>query len=259
MKCIENNKSSDLLLDVRKIVLKNIKSLSHLLDESVFVEPLGVEEALGDPAPYKDFALQRGEEKLIEATLNGEKGQAFTSRPSRWRGTLEEVLLLPLNLEKNRAIFLATVNALGRHLGWDDHTIHCKDKAPDRCGRKMAEFVSETLDPSAKVGIIGYQPAIIKHMAEVLGKERVKLCDLNPQNIGKDVFGVRVLDGDTALEEIARDCRVCLITGSTLVNSTMDRILQTMENRGVKPFIYGTTAAIPAKLLGIERLCFEAQ
>lgn len=259
MKCIENNKSSDLLLDVRKIVLKNIKSLSHLLDESVFVEPLGVEEALGDPAPYKDFALQRGEEKLIEATLNGEKGQAFTSRPSRWRGTLEEVLLLPLNLEKNRAIFLATVNALGRHLGWDDHTIHCKDKAPDRCGRKMAEFASETLDPSAKVGIIGYQPAIIKHMAEVLGKERVKLCDLNPQNIGKDVFGVRVLDGDTALEEIARDCRVCLITGSTLVNSTLDRILQTMETRGVKPFIYGTTAAIPAKLLGIERLCFEAQ
>ncbi|SDX80231.1 Putative heavy-metal chelation [Acetomicrobium thermoterrenum DSM 13490] len=259
MKCIENNKSSDLLLDVRKIVLKNIKSLSHLLDESVFVEPLGVEEALGDPAPYKDFALQRGEEKLIEATLNGEKGQAFTSRPSRWRGTLEEVLLLPLNLEKNRAIFLATVNALGRHLGWDDHTIHCKDKAPDRCGRKMAEFVSEILDPSAKVGVIGYQPAIIKHMAEVLGKERVKLCDLNPQNIGKDVFGVRVLDGDTALEEIARDCRVCLITGSTLVNSTLDRILQTMENRGVKPFIYGTTGAIPAKLLGIERLCFEAQ
>ncbi|MBC7323016.1 MAG: hypothetical protein H5T90_07930 [Acetomicrobium sp.] len=259
MKCIENNKSSDLLLDVRKIVLKKIKSLSHLLGELVLIEPLGVEEALGDPAPYKDFALQRGEEKLIEATLNGEKGQAFTSRPSRWRGTLEEVLLLPLNLEKNRAIFLATVNALGRHLGWDDHTIHCKDKAPDRCGRKMAEFISETLDPSAKVGVIGYQPAIIKHMAEVLGKERVKLCDLNPQNIGKDVFGVRVLDGDTALEEIARDCRVCLITGSTLVNSTLDRILQTMENRGVKPFIYGTTGAIPAKLLGIERLCFEAQ
>lgn len=259
MKCNGNNESSDLLLHVRTIVLKKIKSLSHLLDESVLVEPLGVEEALGDPAPYKDFALQRGEEKLIEATLNGEKGQAFTSRPSRWRGTLEEVLLLPLNLEKNRAIFLATVNALGRHLGWDDHTIHCKDKAPDRCGRKMAEFISETLGPSAKVGVIGYQPAIIKHMAEVLGKERVKLCDLNPHNIGKDVFGVRVLDGDTALDEIARECRVCLITGSTLVNSTLDRILQTMDNRGVKPFIYGTTGAIPAKLLGIERLCFEAQ
>ncbi|WP_286975353.1 Rossmann-like domain-containing protein [Acetomicrobium sp. UBA5826] len=259
MKCNGNNESSDLLLHVRTIVLKKIKSLSHLLDESVLVEPLGVEEALGDPAPYKDFALQRGEEKLIEATLNGEKGQAFTSRPSRWRGTLEEVLLLPLNLEKNRAIFLATVNALGRHLGWDDHTIHCKDKAPDRCGRKMAEFISETLAPSAKVGVIGYQPAIIKHMAEVLGKERVKLCDLNPHNIGKDVFGVRVLDGDTALDEIARECRVCLITGSTLVNSTLDRILQTMDNRGVKPFIYGTTGAIPAKLLGIERLCFEAQ
>ena len=145
MKCNGNNESSDLLLHVRTIVLKKIKSLSHLLDESVLVEPLGVEEALGDPAPYKDFALQRGEEKLIEATLNGEKGQAFTSRPSRWRGTLEEVLLLPLNLEKNRAIFLATVNALGRHLGWDDHTIHCKDKAPDRCGRKMAEFIKRDI------------------------------------------------------------------------------------------------------------------
>lgn len=64
MKCIENNESSDLLLHVRKIVLKNIKSLSHLLDESVLVEPLGVEEALGDPAPYKDFALQRGRKSL---------------------------------------------------------------------------------------------------------------------------------------------------------------------------------------------------
>ena len=248
----------NLLTAIRKKLLAEIVNRPNLLMQIVHIEPLGVKEAIGDPAPYKDFALQRGEERLTEATIIGFKGQAFTSYPSRWRGTLDEALNLSLDSEKNRAIFVATANALGRLLNLCDRTIHCKDQGPDKCGREMAEYIASQFGSEINIGIIGYQPAIVKHMVNFFGNDRVFVTDLNPDNIGNEVFGVKILNGSSCLVELAKNCHIGLITGSTLINGTLNEILDVFKEYGVKPYIYGTTAALPPKILGIERLCFEA-
>lgn len=257
-KCGDKEEKPDLLKVIKEKLSIELQSKPHLFDEIVLIEPLGVKEAIGDPAPYKDFALQRGEERLIEAAIKGSRGQAFTSYPCRWRGTLNEVLNLSLDLEKNRAIFVATTNALGHLLVLCDRTIHCKDQGPDRCGRRIAEYIASQAGPDVSVCIVGYQPAMVKHMAGLLGSDRVYVTDLNPKNIGNETFGVKILDGSTSVIEMAKNCHVGLITGSTIVNGTLNQLLNVFKEYGVKPYLYGTTAAAFAKFLGIERLCFEA-
>jgi len=194
----------NLLTAIRKKLLAEIVNRPNLLMQIVHIEPLGVKEAIGDPAPYKDFALQRGEERLTEATIIGFKGQAFTSYPCRWRGTLDEALNLSLDSEKNRAIFVATANALGRLLNLCDRTIHCKDQGPDKCGREMAEYIASQFGSEINIGIVGYQPAIVKHMVNFFGNDRVFVTDLNPDNIGNEVFGVKILNGSSCLVELAK-------------------------------------------------------
>lgn len=254
-----DNRISTLLEDAKQKAWSRLQNTPDLLEEIVLAEPLGVAEALGDPAPYKDFALQRGEEKLMEVTVRGAKGQAFTSNPSRWRGRLREVFELNLALGKSRALFVASINAVGRLLGWGNNTIHCKDQEPDRCARRMAEFVATKVRPTDRVGIVGYQPAIIKHMAELFGCDRVRVTDLNPKNVGKEAFGVTILDGSSSIRKLSKECRIGLVTGSALINGTLDDILALFKDNGIEVYLYGTTAAIPAALLGLERLCFEAK
>jgi len=249
---------SNPLTAIRKKLLADLQDRPDLVSQVIHIEPLGVKEAIGDPTPYKDFALQRGEERLMEAKINDSKGQAFTSYPCRWKGTLDEALNLSLDSEKNRAIFVATSNALGRLLKLCDHTIHCKDQGPDKCGQKMVKHIASQFGSEINIGIVGYQPAIVKHIANFFGNDRVFVTDLNPDNIGNEVFGVKILDGSSCLVELAKRCQIGLITGSTLINGTLSEILDVFKEYGVKPYIYGTTAALPAKLLGIERLCFEA-
>jgi len=248
----------NLLIAIRKKLLADLQNRPDLWSQVVHIEPLGVEEAIGDPTPYKDFALQRGEERLMEAKINDSKGQAFTSYPCRWQGTLDEALNLSLDSEKNRAIFIATANALGRLLDLCDRTIHCKDQGPDKCGRKMAEYIASKFGSGVNIGIVGYQPAIAKHLANFFGNDKVFVTDLNPDNIGNEVFGIKILDGSSCLIELAKRCQIGLITGSTLINGTFNKILDVFNKYRVKPYIYGTTAALPAKILDIERLCFEA-
>ena len=45
------------------------KEAPDLLEETIKIRALNVEQAIGDPTPFTDFALQRGEERLIEAEI----------------------------------------------------------------------------------------------------------------------------------------------------------------------------------------------
>ena len=228
-----------------------------LLDEIVEIRALNVEQAIGDPAPFTDFALQRGEERLVEAVVRGAKGQAFTSHLSSWSGTVSEMLSLPLSEDRERAIATAGINAIGLHLNWGDKTIHCRDASPKTCGEKMGGRLAEELVNGEKVAIIGYQPAILKGLSESLGPERVLVLDLNPENIGRTVHGVTVLDGEKDLTRAASLADVALATGSSMSNGTIDGILEAFA--GKRTIFFGTTIAIPAELLGLERFCFEAE
>lgn len=226
-------------------------------DTPISVRPLGVVEAIGDPAPWRDYPLLKGKEKLIEATFHGSIGQAFTSSPAGWQGTLNDVLRFDLEKERDLALFVACVNAVGRYLGLADDTIHCKDRGPALCADRMAKELKKRLPLGGKVGIIGYQPAFVHALSDYLGPDRVLVSDLDPDNIGRKEAGVSIIDGATGLDEIADWADLGFATGSTLANGTLDGIIKAFETRGKPVIFFGTTIAVPAVLLGLERLCFE--
>ena len=226
--------------------------------EKIVAEPLGVEEAIGDPSPYKDFPLLVGEEKLMEVRFRNGRGQAFSSCPSRWQGTLEEVFSLPLEDERNRGLLIATLNAVAAELGFAEKTVHCKDGSPDLCARTMAEHLLSTFGKNHVVGIVGYHPAIIKRVTDAFGPEHVRVTDLNPKNVGYQRFGVEIWHGERDLERLAKECSLALVTGSSLSNGTFDSVWQTLKDHQVQAFCFGTTIAGIAALLDYPRLCFEA-
>ncbi len=248
-----------ILKKAQKLFIQVLMKKNISLDEHIAAEPLGVEEALGDPSPYKDFALQRGVEKLVEVKYREARGQAFTSCPLRWKGTLGEVLDLPLESDRERALLVASMNAVGRCLDLADKTVHCKDDGPERCGKKMAAELVEKYGMDQVIGIVGYQPALLKNIVSRFGPEKVRTADLNPENIGKVACGVPIWDGEKDLDRIAEECSLCMATGSSLSNNTLDRILEAFCRKDKKVIFYGTTIAFPAVLLGLDRLCFESK
>lgn len=249
---------SDVMSRLTSVVSERLeREAPDLLGERIEIRALNAEQAIGDPRPFTDFALQRGEERLVEAEVRGARGQAFTSHLSSWSGTVSEMLGLPLSGDRERAILTAGVNALGRYLNWGDKTIHCRDASPKICGERMGERLAGELSKGERVAIIGYQPAILKGLSESLGPERVLVLDLNPENIGRMVHGVTVLDGEKDLARAASSTDVALATGSSMSNGTIDGILEAFAGKRV--IFFGTTIAVPAELLGLERFCFEAE
>ena len=96
-------------------------------DVTVRARTLSTEEAIGDPEA-DDFPLQQGRERLMQADFSGALGQAFTDRFGDFKGPLREILAMPLENNYRRAIFVATVNAVMRHLGLADKTVGSVEK-----------------------------------------------------------------------------------------------------------------------------------
>ncbi len=95
----------------------------------ISAKTLSAEEAIGNPE-RDDFPLLKGKERLMQAEFNGSLGQAFTDLYGNFEGTLQNVLDMELKNNFRRAIFIATLNAVMRHLGLIDGTIHCKNNGP---------------------------------------------------------------------------------------------------------------------------------
>jgi hypothetical protein len=108
---------------------ERIVAENDLLDETVVIraKPLTPEEAIGNPEG-EDFPILEGVERLMQAEFAGSFGQAFTDMYGDFEGTLQDVLAMELNNNYRRAIFVATLNAVMRHLGMIGGSVHCKDK-----------------------------------------------------------------------------------------------------------------------------------
>ncbi len=227
--------------------------------EEIYLEPLGIQEAIGDPTPFRDFPLLKGKEKLVQADFRGSKGQAFTSYPLRWHGTVGDVMALKQDGGKNSAIFIASLNAVGHSLGLCQGTIHCRNEEPEQCAGKIAAYVKESYS-GLTVGMVGYQPAITNALCETLGSGYVRVIDLDPENIGRIVCGsVTIGDGATDLDKMVEEVDLAMATGSTIANGSLHGVLNAFR-KGSKPiYFYGTTIACAASLLGLKRLCFEAK
>ena len=220
---------------------------------SVLAKPLTPEEAIGTPG-RRDFPIIIGKERILEATILGSKGHAFTDSAREFTGTVAEVLAMDLNTNQSRAIYVATLNAVLSHLGRVTANVHCKDEDPEKCGAEIARYILER-HGRVTVGIIGLNPAIADHIVQAFRADRVHISDLYSGNIGRERFGVEVWDGGDRTEELIEKSDVILITGTTLQNDTFENIRRFIEKHGKTGLVYGVTAAGVCALSGIERIC----
>lgn len=203
--------------------------------------------------PSGEYLAARGREVVVHCEVEGGFGQAFTSFPRDFDGTVGDILEFVYGDDWKRAVFFATLNAVLHKLGVISGTIHCRESEPEICGR---ELVSYTLSKFGQVKIahIGYQPGHVKALADLLGSEKIYVTDLDPANIGQVKFGVKILDGSLN-EDILRKVDVAYITGSAAVNGTLPKLLELCKIYGVKPIIYGVTGKGLAELLKLESFC----
>jgi hypothetical protein len=204
---------------------------------------LSTKEAIGSP-DHNDFPIQRGKERLMQATFKGAAGQAFTDHFGNFQGTVQDILSLPLENNLQRALLVASLNAMLGHLGRINKTIHCHDNEPVKCSQELFASLHNRF-PKAKITQIGFQP----RMVEALKPFSSRIIDLDPDNIGTEKFG-RIIEGPEATEEALGWADLLLVTGSTLVNGTIGTFLI-----GKPVIFYGTTVAGAAELFNWERFC----
>ncbi len=228
----------------------------NLLQEHIKVEirPLSPRQAIGTPV-RQDYPILTGKEVIVEAKFRNGYGQAFTDKPQVFEGTLQDVLELPLNESGNRAIFLATLNAVTSHLELADRVRHCKDEEPEKCAAEIAEVLLQRFGKTS-VGLIGLQPAILENLVKVFGADKVRCSDLNPQNVGTVKYGCRIANGATDNPDIVKTSGVILVTSSTLSNDTFDTLHRAAKLAGKPIIMFGISGAGVAALLDLERLCF---
>ena len=225
-----------------------LKALSaRMMDETVKVvstRPLSPEEAIGKP-DRTDFPILKGKEVMVEAVFRDARAHAFTDMPGDYQGTLQEILDLDLRSNFERAVFLATFNAVMRDAGQISNTVHCKDSEPRQCAKQMPAFVAEHFG-HPKIAFVGYQPAMIEELSQSFS---LRVIDLDEDNIGTDRFGL-IIEGPVKTEDVLSWGDIILATGSTCVNGTIVSFLDK------KPVVfYGVTVAGPAALYGYHRFC----
>jgi uncharacterized protein (DUF4213/DUF364 family) len=238
--------------------LQTITTGQHLGNTAVRVTlgTLSVEQAIGSPI-RQDYPLIQGKEVMIESQVMGSYGQAFTDKPKEFTGFLRDVISLNFDTTENRAIFVATLNALVSHLKMATGTRHCHDEEPEECARQIAQHIMADAG-KIKVGMIGLQPAILEHLALTLGADNVHCTDLNPDNIRSKKYRAEIWDGRTDTNKLIEWSDLILATGSTIVNNTFDEIREKVNSQGKRLIIFGVTGAGIAVLLDLERVCFQA-
>lgn len=234
-------------LDLQEKFKKIIKE-NNLNNEDILISTniLTTEEAIGVPE-RKDFPLLNGKEVLIQAKFKNAIGQAYTDCPSIYSGSIEKILKLDLLENRNKVLFISALNAVLRYLKLIENTIHCKNEEPEECAKDIVQYIKDKYG-NVKIGIVGFQPAIIENIGK---KFSIRVLDLNPKNIGKMKYDTLIEDGNKKLEEIINWSDIMLVTGSTITNGSIINFLELK-----KPVLfYGTTIAGAAYLKGLNRIC----
>jgi len=205
---------------------------------------LSTEQAIGNPDD-KDYPIVKGEERLMQAEFRGSRGQAFTDRYGNFSGRLADIAAMDLSNNFRRAIFISSLNTVMRHLGLVTQTVHCKDNQPRECSYELAKYIEQTYG-HPRIAMVGFQPRMVEALAK---RFELRVTDMDQDNIGQEKFGVRI-DDPKRTEENLNWCDIALVTGTAIVNDTIDQFLIT------KPVVfYGVTISGAAKLLGLNRFC----
>ena len=145
-------------------------------------------------------------------------------------------------------MFIAALNAVTRHLGLAEGTIHCKNEEPETCAEQIVQYIKETYG-SPKITLVGFQPAMLENLSRAF---ELRVLDLNPDNVGKVKYGVKIEHGKDDYEDAVQWANLILCTGSTLSNGSIVDYM----GIGREVVFYGTTLAGAARLLGLKRVCF---
>lgn len=234
----------------RKIVIEK-----DLMDcnVSILVKTLSPEEAIGSPG-RSDFPILIGKERVIEADFIWSKAHVFTDTPREFTGKLKDVFEMSLSDNGGRALFIAAMNSVLKHLSIVKNTIHCKDEDPEECAREISSFINKEFSTPV-VGLIGLNPAILDSLRRNFGTGNIRATDLNPANIGMKKYGTIIWDGETETERLIRESDVVLLTGTTFVNDSFDGIWEKICRHNKKYIIFGVTCAGICELLGLNRIC----
>jgi hypothetical protein len=232
------------------ICICNERSLE--LSRKITIHPLSPHDAIGDAE--SDFVIKKGKEYVIEAEFDEAHGQAFTGIACHWNGSLEDLFSLELSETRNRGIFVASMNAVLRALGLASGTNHCRDKDPTNCGPEIAGQL-EARFGAKRFGLIGLQPAILKALVKQFTEKFVRVVDLNPDNIGSLNSDIEIWDGQRDLPRLVDWSEVGLVTGSSIVNGTIDDILIRFQDDDKPIVFFGNTISGTAALLNLDRLC----
>ncbi len=239
------------LLDKSKEMFIQILLSNNLMDEEIEVisaKTLTPYQAVGEPE-RDDYPILKGKEVLIEATFKDSKGQAYTDEPGSYKGKLKDILDLELNNNFERAILIATMNAVLKYLGLIGATIHCKNEELGICANQLVNYITEH-HGNPSIGLIGLQPG----MAQALSKSfKIRIVDLDKDNFNK-VFNNSIVEEPKYTDEIISKSKLIVATGSTVVNGTIDGLLSDKD-----VIFYGTTVAAIAYLNDLTRFCYSAE
>ncbi len=240
------------LFNTLKNELKKIIEENNLQADKIKITSKGLTptEAIG-VTKRQDFPIISGREVMLMAEFQGSFGQAFTDCPALFNGSLEEVLNLDIiNDDYSRGLFIASLNAVMKHLNLIEKTIHCKDEEPESCALEFAKF-TEANYKDKKIALIGYQPAILESLSN--SKYQIRVLDLNPAHVGENRYGIKVEDGISDFDKVVLNwADVIYCTGSTLCNGSIVNFL----NLDKEVIFFGTTIAGTAKILNLKRACF---
>ena len=211
---------------------------------NVTVKTLTPEEAIGNPE-HDDYPLVKGRERMMEARFKGSLGQAFTDMYGVYGGTLIDIARMELKNNYRRAVFLATLNAVTRHQGIAEKTIHCKDESPPICAKELASHIRESFGKPA-IAMVGLQPRMVQALASDF---ELRVVDMDEDNIGSEKFGVRIGGPEETVDNISW-CDLALVTGTVFTNATLQDLLEQKDT-----IFYGVTVSGAAKILNLNRFC----
>jgi uncharacterized protein (DUF4213/DUF364 family) len=215
-------------------------------DVVITAVPLSPEEVIGNPED-KDYPLATGRERMMQAEFKGVMGQAFTDMYGNFNGSLSDIITMDLTTNFRRAIYIASLNAVLRYLGLINRTTHCKDNEPVQCSKELVHYIEQEYG-NPKIAIAGLQPRMVQALAP---RFRIRVTDLDMNNIDTEKFGV-LIEGPENTTGNLDWCDIALVTGTTIVNDTIDQF------RISKPVIFfGVTIAGAAQLLGLHTICYH--
>ena len=233
-----------------KEALRDAIARHHLDERSISLKSRGLtpEEAIGRTA-RTDYPILNGREVMLQALFGEALGQAFTSAPVDFEGSLADVLELDTTHDPQAAgMLVATLNAVLRAVGEIGNTVHCRDDGPELCAERYAALVRERFG-TPRIALVGFQPALLARLSKEFS---VRVLDLNPEIVGTVRSGVLVEDGMAAYQDVVRDwAELVLCTGSTLCNGSFVNFLDI----GKPVLFFGTSCAGAAHVLGAERFC----